>query len=61
MNLEFLISTPRLVATDSAAIMGAELTSICPQGQDTTRMAMALEISAVTSATAPATARTKGM
>ena len=40
-NLEFLMRMPRLVATARAAIIGAELTSMCPQGQLTTSTAMA--------------------
>ena len=61
MNFEFFISIPRFVAAESAAIIGAELTSICPQGQETTRMAIALLISRVTSATAAAIDSTNGI
>ena len=42
MNFEFLIKIPLLIATDNAAIIGAELTSMCPHGQDTTKKVNAL-------------------
>ena len=45
INLEFFISIPLPVAAAKEAIIGAELTSIKPQGQLTTKTATALEIS----------------
>ena len=48
-------------AIESAAIIGAELTNICPHGQETTKMAIAFEISEENIATATATTSTNGM
>ena len=60
-NLEFLIKIPRLVAAARAAIMGAELTSMWPQGQLTTNTAIALPICRVSRAVRAATERAKGI
>ena len=60
-NLAFLMRMPRLVDTARAAIMGAELTSMCPQGQLTTSTAMALEIFRLSRAVRAATMRASGM
>ena len=61
MNAEFFIRMPFPAALDRAAIIGAELISISPHGQLTTRTAIALVMSCENSQTRSATIRVSGM